>query len=73
MLLKPIPFQAIVQNQPVSQKVLDLRGGGKDSTESSSSAKKIPLVVLNKFFPDWTERVNYQNQQVKFFQSGKKT
>ena len=34
-LLKPIPFQAIVQNQPVSQEVLDLRGGGKDSTESS--------------------------------------
>jgi hypothetical protein len=69
---KPIPFENVVRNQPVSQEVLDFRGGGRDSTESSSSARKIPQVLLKKFFPDWTERVNYQNQQVKFFQSGKK-
>jgi len=26
--------------------------------------------MLEKYFPDWTERMNYQNQQFEFLQSG---
>ena len=33
---------------------------------------KIPKKILRKYFPDFPERVEYQNRQLEFLQSSKK-
>ena len=70
--LKPIPYEDVAKNRAVSQEVRSLRAGAFAPLQSKSSGSKIPKVILQKYFPDWVERVNYQNQQFEFLQSGRK-
>jgi hypothetical protein len=48
---------------------MSIRSGALDKKDNPS---KIPKIMLEKFFPDWTERMNYQNQQFEVLQSGRK-
>ena len=66
---KPISYQELVRNQSIREKTIVLRGGQQDSRGKSSIGKKI---LLEKLFPDWPERVDFQNKQQKFFKSGRK-
>jgi hypothetical protein len=66
-------FHSVISNQPVSQEVLDFRAGREDSAEASSCTRKILQVLIENFFSDWAQRVEYQKQEEKFFQSRKKT
>jgi hypothetical protein len=61
--------------------VLKLNGGG--SNESSELGPKMASKqdqvrtsnkreMLKKHFPDWERRINYQNQQLEFWQSGRR-
>ena len=72
----PIPFVSFEdtlqnQNQSISQsqQIMSIRSGAFDKEDNPS---KIPKSMLEKYFPDWTERMNYQNQQFEFWQSSKK-
>ena len=60
-----------LQNQTISQsqQIMSIRSGAFDKEDNPS---KIPKSMLEKYFPDWTERMNYQNQQFEFLQSGRK-
>lgn len=70
---KPISYQDLVRNQSIREKTIEktivLTGGQQDSRGKSSIGKKI---LLEKLFPDWPERVDFQNKQEKFFKSGRK-
>ena len=75
-VLNPIPFVLLEdtlqnQNQSISQsqQIMSIRSGAFDKEDNPS---KIPKSILEKYFPDWTERMNYQNQQFEFLQSGRK-
>jgi len=75
-VLNPIPFvllEDILQNQnqsiSQSQQIMSIRSGALDKKDNPS---KIPKIMLEKFFPDWTKRMNYQNQQFEVLQSGRK-
>lgn len=73
-VLNPIPFvsfEDIGNNQSISQlqQIMTIRSGAFDKEDNPS---KIPKSMLEKYFPDWTERLNYQNQQFEFLQSGRK-
>ena len=46
-----------------------IRSGAFDKENNPS---KIPKSMLEKYFPDSTERMDYQNQQFEFLQSGRK-
>jgi hypothetical protein len=61
-ICKPIPLESVVRNQ---SEVLYFRGG-------ASNDNKIPQILLEKFFPDWETRINYQNHQEIIFQRGNK-
>jgi len=45
--------------------------GGFDPPQRKAE-NKIPKKILRKYFPDFTERVEYQNRQLEFLQSSKK-
>jgi len=66
---KPISYQDLVRNKSIREKTIVLTGGQQDSRGKSSIGKKI---LLEKLFPDWPERVDFQNKQQKFFKSGRK-
>ena len=73
-VLNPIPFilfEDTLQNQnqsiPHSQQIMSICSGAFDKKDNPS---KISKSMLEKYFPDWTKRINYQNQQFKFLQSG---
>nr|UDP55536.1 hypothetical protein orf158b [Schizostauron trachyderma] len=68
-ICKPMPYEDVFRNRLARQEVLQNRGGGQDSTVTNSTGLKI---LLENLFPDWADRVAYQKQQEKFFQSGKK-
>jgi hypothetical protein len=76
-VLNPIPFvsfEDIVNNQSISQsqEITYVRGGAFDPLQKKDNRSKIPKIILEKYFPDWVERVNFQNQQFQFLQSGRK-
>jgi hypothetical protein len=48
---------------------MSICSGALDKKDNPS---KIPKIMLEKFFSDWTERMNYQNQQFEVLQSGRK-
>jgi hypothetical protein len=66
---KPISYQDLVRNQSIRERTVVLRGGQEDSRGKSRIGKNI---LLEKLFPDWPERVDFQNKQQKFFESGRK-
>ena len=75
-VLNPIPFvlfEDTLQNQTQSisqsQQIISIRSGAFDKKDNPS---KIPKSILEKYFPNSTERMNYQKQQFKFLQSGRK-
>lgn len=45
--------------------------GGFDPLQRKAESK-IPKKILRKYFPDFPERVEYQNRQLEFLQSSKK-
>lgn len=62
-VLNPIPFVLLEdtlqnQNQLISQlqQIMSIRSGAFDKEDNPS---KIPKSMLEKYFPDWTERMNY--------------
>jgi len=68
-ICKPICYSDLVRNQSIREKTVVLTGGQQDSRNKSSIGKKI---LLEKLFPDWSERVYFQNKQQKFFKSVRK-
>lgn len=51
------------------QKISKIRSSSDKPGFVGSIGKKI---LLEKLFPDWPERVDFQNKQQKFFESGRK-
>jgi hypothetical protein len=69
-VLNPIPFvpsKPNIDNQ--TQFILQTRGRAFDKNKTAS---KIPKSILEKYFPDWSEQMDYQNRQFNFLQSSKK-
>ena len=70
---KPISYEDVVRNQLIREKTvvtnLNFNGGGQNSQGKSSIGRKI---LLEKLFPDWSDRVDFQKKQQKFFESGRK-
>ena len=62
------------RNQSISQsqQIMDIRSGAFDPYNREDNPNKIPKSMLEKYFPDSTERMDYQNQQFEFLQSGRK-
>ena len=46
------------------------RGGGTNEPTTNLAKKKFFREMLKQYFPDWEERINYQNKQVEFYRSG---
>jgi hypothetical protein len=78
-VLNPIPFvsfEDIVNPHSISQsqEITYVRGGAFDPLQKKNNSSKIPKIILEKYFPDWDNRVNFQNHQFQFqfLQSGRK-
>ena len=71
-LLNPWPFEKSLNSSKTDsiEKVIMVRGGF-DPLERKAE-NKIPKKILRKYFPDFPERVEYQNRQLEFLQSSKK-
>jgi len=69
-VINPWPFSKSINHLKTDyvEKPLTVGGG----FEQKKTKSKIPKSILRKYFPDWPERVEYQNRQLEFFQSSEK-
>ena len=75
-VLNPWPFESFRDDSVIEynsiQRSLMTRGGFDPLQRNAENKIKIQKKIFIKYFPDFTERVEYQNRQFEFFQSSKK-
>ena len=71
-VLNPWPFERSLNSSKTYciEKTQMVRGGSDPLQRKAKS--KIPKKILRKYFPDFPERVEYQNRRLEFLQSSKK-
>lgn len=69
-VLNPWPFEKSFNSSYYIEKTQMVRGGFDPLQRDAES--KISKKILRKYFPDFPERVEYQNRQLEFLQSSKK-
>ena len=71
-VLNPWPFEKSLNSSKTYyiEKTQMVRGGFDPLQRKAES--KIPKKILRKYFPDFPERVEYQNRRLEFLQSSKK-
>lgn len=69
LVFSPVPEKSS-QINPIGQTIVTTRGGASDEPTQNLAKKKFFREMLKQYFPDWDERVNYQNKQVEFYKSG---